>query len=143
MSHKPLVYTTTTEMKNIVTQSIPPHLILCITHLQLPILCCVMERGPTPAVCHNFTTVEEEPAENLGMASASRKVHGSGTVVVPVRQADVCKVPLHRNETDPVYGALTDNHSGSKDVRRLIQMQEIVKCLYNIKRVITDCLSSS
>lgn len=102
-----------------------------------------MERCPTPAVCHNITTMEEEPAENLGMTSAGRKVHSSGTVIVPVREADVCKVHLHRNESDPMYGTLADNHSDSGDITRLEQSQELMKWLYNIKTIITDCLSSS
>lgn len=53
-----------------------------------------MKRRTTPAVCHYFPPMQEEPAENLGMATAGGKVHGTGPIIVSVSQADFCETHL-------------------------------------------------
>jgi len=59
-------------------------MVISYTYLQLSILSSVMKRRTTPAVCHYFPTMQEEPAENLGMATAGSKVHGTGPIIVSV-----------------------------------------------------------
>lgn len=69
-------------------------LVISFTYLQLSILGCIMKRRTTPVVCHYFPTMQEEPAENLGMATAGGKVHGTGPIIVSVSQADFCETHL-------------------------------------------------
>lgn len=72
--------------------------VVSLTYLQLSILGCVMKRCPTPAVHHYLPAVKQQPAENLGMAAAGSKVHGSGPIIVSVRQAYVCKTHLYKTK---------------------------------------------
>lgn len=68
----------------------PPHpdiLLATSTHLQLAILGGIMQRRAAPAVGSDLPTVQEQPAQHLGMAATGGKVHGRGPLGVPLRQA--------------------------------------------------------
>lgn len=76
--------------------NLPPHhsLVAMDTDLQFAILGRVMKWGPTPVVGDNFTTMKQQPAEHLGMASAGGKVHRCRTIAIPVGEADLCETHL-------------------------------------------------
>ncbi len=59
-----------------------------------------MKRCPTPAVHHYLSAVKQQPAEDLGMAAAGSEVHGSGPIIVSVKQADFCETHLYKTKSN-------------------------------------------
>lgn len=64
-----------------------------------------MKRAPPPAVGDDLAAVQQQPAQDLGVAPAGREVHGRGPVAVAVRQADLRKAHL-RTEVRDITAAL-------------------------------------
>lgn len=69
------------------------------THLQFTVLCGVMKWGPSPVVSDNLSAVQQQPAENLRVASTGCEVHGCRPVAIPVCKADLCETHLKTQVT--------------------------------------------
>lgn len=58
-----------------------------------------MKWRPAPVVGDDFATMQQQPAEHLGVAAAGGKVHRRGAVTIPVREADLREAHLEWGES--------------------------------------------
>lgn len=56
-------------------------------HLQLAILSSIVQRRAAPGIGSDLPTVQQQPAQHLGVAAAGGEVHGRGPLSIPLRQA--------------------------------------------------------
>jgi hypothetical protein len=63
-------------------------------YLHLPVLCGIVEGGPTPGVSRDGGAHQQQPVYNGGVATPGCEVQSCGSLVIPHRQADVCEGDL-------------------------------------------------
>lgn len=60
-----------------------------LPYLRLPVLCCIMQGGPSPGVPHNGGTHQQQPVEDGCVTAPGCKVEGRGPLIITSCQADV------------------------------------------------------